>query len=200
MRRNISLLIFATICGVTLSEATLRLAVFGFPSWSHPVARLWRVGADNPKHGRFGSDTPMIIGRDDPVYGPRYQPGLKNLARTFDHGVFHISTSNRFIDAGWRDDRDKGEAPLLALGDSFTLCYGVESEHCWVNLLARKLGVEFANLGMDGGGQQKKHIAWNVGEVPTIQNSSFGVIMETTSTITGYMPNLALAGDQSDME
>jgi hypothetical protein len=79
-------------------------------------------------------------------------PGLQNYPVVFVDGVFHVSTSKRFTDAGFRDDRDEGDAPLLAIGDSFTGCFGVESQDCWVNLLAKDLGVKFANLGMWAGG------------------------------------------------
>lgn len=73
-----------------------------------------------------------------------------------------MSTSNRFPDAGFRDDRDSGDAPLLALGDSFTGCFGVESDECWGTLLARDLGVEFANLGMwAGGGIEQVRLAFS---------------------------------------
>ncbi len=38
----------------------------------------------------------------------------------------------------------------VAIGDSFTVCYGVPAGDCWVNLLSRKTARPIANLGVSG--------------------------------------------------
>lgn len=162
MAAGVSLLsLFGAFAGLLCAEIGLRLAVAAVPSWSHPVAKSWRLNAERPP-------IPTAIGLDDWTYGARYVPGLKRYPEAFEEGVFHVSTSNRFRDAGFRDDRDSGDAPLLALGDSFTGCFGVESDECWVTLLARDLGVEFANLGMWAGGGSNRSAGWTGGAGRTI--------------------------------
>lgn len=135
----------AVVVGIILSEAGLRLVVLAFPSWPHPVVRSWQSDSRNRA-------APVVIGLDDWEYGTRYAPGLDKYREVFDEGEFHLSTSRRFPDAGFRDDRDSGDAGLVALGDSFTACFGVESRACWVNLLTEDLGGIAANLGVPATG------------------------------------------------
>lgn len=44
----------------------------------------------------------------------------------------------------------------LAFGDSFTFCWGVERENCWVETLEKKLGKEVKNFGVFGYGFMQK--------------------------------------------
>lgn len=54
-------------------------------------------------------------------------------------------------DIGFRP-MGKATAPPadIALGDSFTACFGVPDEFCWVNLLSERSGRAIANLGVSG--------------------------------------------------
>lgn len=133
IHQNFLLVVAALLGSLFICELGLRLAVMWFPSWSHPVARSWRQSEEY-----IGLEA--YIGMGDWVYGMRYAPGLKNFTQVFSDGVFHVSTSNRFTDVGFRDDRDAGDAPLLLLGDSFSGCYAIVSVDCWNNLLAKDLG------------------------------------------------------------
>jgi hypothetical protein len=54
-------------------------------------------------------------------------------------------------DIGFRPMGNAAAPPAdVALGDSFTACFGVPDESCWVNLLSQRSGRPIANLGVSG--------------------------------------------------
>jgi hypothetical protein len=88
----------------------------------------------------------------DPYLG--FKP-LPNIARTvtLDGVTAEIRTAPLVAaDVGFRDMGAKFSGPPtdIAVGDSFTVCYGVPSAECWVGLLAQRSGHSIANLGVSG--------------------------------------------------
>lgn len=46
----------------------------------------------------------------------------------------------------------------VAIGDSYTFCYGLSDEECWVEILQNKLGKEVLNLGVFGYGSAQEYL------------------------------------------
>ena len=90
----------------------------------------------------------------DTEVGYKYVPNLSGITVPFGrHQTYPISTvSLGHEDIGFRDDGLDGEPFAIVLGDSLVACDGVDREECWVELLERKMGKDFANLGVSGYG------------------------------------------------
>ncbi len=105
----------------------------------------------------------------DKDLGYKYAPGLTDFPVPFEGdeapGTYHISTvSLGYPDVGFRDDGFTGDPfdgahsrPFaLVIGDSYASCPSVEMEACWVELLERQTGQDFANLGVVGYSPQQE--------------------------------------------
>ena len=99
----------------------------------------------------------------DEDLGVKYPPDLINFSsptldgegrRISSHPVSTVSLGYQGI--GFRDDGIDSEAFAAAVGDSFTSCVGVEMKECWVEILEREVGQDFANLGIPGYGPQQE--------------------------------------------
>ncbi len=89
---------------------------------------------------------------DDKV-GYKFAPNISDMIVPFGDKSYTISTvSLGTDDTGFRDDGINGEPYAIVLGDSVTVCVGVNQAECWVELLEQKTGRDFANLGVSGYG------------------------------------------------
>jgi len=94
---------------------------------------------------------PSLVGdRDVRV---KYLPGLHGTY-ALTEGEWSVRTISLGFDdrIGFRDDGIDGQPFAVALGDSFTFCYGVDDDQCWVELLEQRTGLDFANLAVPGTG------------------------------------------------
>jgi hypothetical protein len=88
-------------------------------------------------------------------------PGLVDFTTPFSadaglEGSYPVSTiSLGYEDIGFRDDGIEAEAFAVVVGDSFASCAGVKMEACWVEILERDTGQDFANLGVITYGPQQ---------------------------------------------
>ena len=76
-----------------------------------------------------------------------------------DQGQATYSTSTvslGYKGVGFRDDGLQAGSFAVVVGDSFASCASVELEECWVELLERQAGRDFANLGVVGYAPQQE--------------------------------------------
>ena len=85
------------------------------------------------------------LGDDERLYG--YTP---DFAGEIETSEYHISLRTNSL--GFRDDEiDSEPSPILALGDSFTVGYGVQAQESWPERLSRELGgLGVFNAGVSG--------------------------------------------------
>jgi lysophospholipase L1-like esterase len=96
---------------------------------------------------------------DDKI-GVKYAPGLVNFpapiiddtGRWSDYPLSTVALG--YPDIGFKDDGIDGPPFAVAIGDSMTSCVGVKVEDCWVEVLERRSGLDFANLGVEGSSAQ----------------------------------------------
>lgn len=89
----------------------------------------------------------------DETLGYKYAPDLVDFAVPFEGdtgpGIYRVSTvSLGYADAGFRDDGLSGEVFAVVIGDSYASCASVAMETCWVEILERRTGQDWANLGV----------------------------------------------------
>jgi hypothetical protein len=95
----------------------------------------------------------------DKELGYKYARNLVDYPVAFedDQYTYTISTvSFDYKDIGFRDDGLNGEPFAIVVGDSFANCSRVEMDACWVELLEKNLGKDFANMGVLGYGPQQE--------------------------------------------
>ncbi len=98
--------------------------------------------------------------------GYAYAPGLVDYVIPAGEGdEYTVSTvSFGYDDIGFRDEGIDDQPFAVVIGDSFASCFRVEPETCWVELLEKKTGRDFANLGVPGyGPQQEQYMLLNYG-------------------------------------
>ena len=87
---------------------------------------------------------------DDPVYGKRIKANAR-ITRKTPEFVMEFRTNAQ----GFRQERivDNGSGPVIFLGDSFTMGYGVDEGEQFVALLQKRLGeLSLLNAGMGNNG------------------------------------------------
>ncbi|MFH1368216.1 MAG: hypothetical protein ABII64_03720 [Elusimicrobiota bacterium] len=86
-----------------------------------------------------------------PVLGTIFKPGVDVFLEGHPDFKYRVKTVG-FGDGsvGFRDDGLQGKAYAVVLGDSFAFSPGVEIENNWIELLEKKTGKDFANLGASG--------------------------------------------------
>ncbi|MFB0537184.1 MAG: SGNH/GDSL hydrolase family protein [Anaerolineae bacterium] len=101
--------------------------------------------------------------RPDENLGYVYAPDLVdypvpiNDTMVYTYSVSTVSLG--YDNVGFRDDGIDGEVDAIVLGDSFAICMGVEMQECWVEILEKETGRDFANLGvLDYSPQQELHM------------------------------------------
>jgi hypothetical protein len=105
------------------------------------LSRVSRLLAATYLHYRFDPD-PFLI--------RKLKLGLNIYvgAREFSYSFRTVSLGYEGI--GFRDDGINSECFAVALGDSFTEGWGVDGEDTWVELLEKKTGKDFVNMGVSG--------------------------------------------------
>ncbi len=106
-------------------------------------------------------DQPLKGLAPDPAMGYTYAPGLAAHPVPFEadqaQSTYSISTvSLGYNGVGFRDDGLHGGSFAVVVGDSYASCASVEPEECWVELLERQTGQDFANLGVVGYAPQQE--------------------------------------------
>lgn len=106
-------------------------------------------------------DQPLKGLAPDPDLGYTYAPGLAVHLVPFeaDQARAHYSISTvslGYHGVGFRDDGLQGGSFAVVIGDSYASCASVELEECWVELLERQSGRDFANLGVVGYAPQQE--------------------------------------------
>jgi len=88
----------------------------------------------------------------DPFLGYKPKPGVATTVKM--DGVTAELRTVRLAgdDIGFRDMGAPFNGPPadLAIGDSFTVCYGVAASDCWVSRLGRSTGRQIVDLGVSG--------------------------------------------------
>ncbi|MFC1592003.1 SGNH/GDSL hydrolase family protein [Thermodesulfobacteriota bacterium] len=95
--------------------------------------------------------------RWDPDLTYTVKPGIRFRWTNREYDI--VSRSNRL---GLRDNDDSLHAPeIIALGDSFTMGFGVEQEASFPQLLEKSLGLKVLNAGMNSYGTAREVILLN---------------------------------------
>jgi hypothetical protein len=97
----------------------------------------------------------------DDELGYKYAPHLHNFPVPFEadqgQGTYPISTvSLGYPEAGFRDDGIQGKPFTIVIGDSYASCASVVMEACWVEILEKQRGQDWANLGVVGYSPQQE--------------------------------------------
>jgi hypothetical protein len=106
-------------------------------------------------------DQPLKGLKPDETLGYLYTPDLVDFQVPFDDdttpNTYPVSTvSLGYNEAGFRDDGLAGETFAVVIGDSYASCASIEMKACWVELLERETGHDFANLGVVGYSPQQE--------------------------------------------
>jgi hypothetical protein len=137
----LALIVAGLLGGLVALEGMLRIAAWALPG---PIRRANRlVDADL----RWQE---MML--PDEFLGYKLRPGLETVD-SYESARAHLRTvALDGRDVGMRDLglSIPGKPVALAVGDSYTLCYGVEAPDCWVRQLAERLQTPIANLGVTG--------------------------------------------------
>lgn len=114
--------------------------------------RLWGLGGS--ALGLFANNyewTRFCRG-DERLYA-RLFPDLNEEPVRNRYDIFHITTSTLgFENIGFRTGESSGPWDGVVVGDSFTFCWGVEMQECWVSQLAEKTEMRLANLSLSNTG------------------------------------------------
>ncbi len=106
-----------------------------------------RLALPPPGFQPFGTFGRQQVVEPHPIRGHMSRPNLSLVAATRDYRV-DIRTN----DLGIRDDpltpRERGEWRALAIGDSYTVGFGVQAYESWPEYLAQELGVNVVNAGV----------------------------------------------------
>ncbi len=97
----------------------------------------------------------------DDDLGYKYAPGLVDFLVPFEgdegsQSYAVTTTSLGYADSGFRDDGLEGDAYAVVIGDSYANCASVALDECWVELLEKGVGRDFANLGVVGYSPQQE--------------------------------------------
>jgi hypothetical protein len=105
-------------------------------------------------------DMRLLTEPDPDLYYGMMPDAEGKLLPTLDLGLYHVRTSaihgGRL---GFRGDHSAGEAPIVMLGDSFALGWGVEEEDTIEEVLSAEVGLDVANLGVSGYAPQQALLA-----------------------------------------
>lgn len=146
--KAIVLLIIASLLfAIVVVEITTRL----IPGLTPPGVRAYFGGAEPENWGLMG----------DPYLGFKYPPDLVDFPApvvddkggTSSYPVSTVSLGYKKI--GFRDDGIQNEPFAIVVGDSFTSCFGVRMEQCWVEQLENSIARDFVNLGVTAYGPQQ---------------------------------------------
>jgi hypothetical protein len=97
----------------------------------------------------------------DDDLGYKYAPGLVDFLVPFEgdegpQSYAVTTTSLGYAGSGFRDDGLEGDAYAVVIGDSYANCASVALDECWVELLEKGIGRDFANLGVVGYSPQQE--------------------------------------------
>ncbi|HHT9119422.1 MAG TPA: SGNH/GDSL hydrolase family protein [Candidatus Hypogeohydataceae bacterium YC41] len=85
----------------------------------------------------------------DPLLGKKFKPNLNLTFGAKEHSHSFQTVTLGFTDIGFRDDGINSECFAVAIGDSFTEGF-IDGENVWVELLEKKTGLDFVNMGVGG--------------------------------------------------
>lgn len=103
-----------------------------------------------------------FLKRDD-FLGYVLNPGTTVKAVSREYSV-QYKIEDAFSDGqiGINDEPIREDIFALAFGDSYTFCWGVEREKCWVEITEGKIGREIVNFGVFGYGFIQKFRLFNI--------------------------------------
>lgn len=139
VRYGFAALAFGLSLAVAVVETVPRLLPGLMPARVQAVQRIYDARSSWQDMMRGDPDLGFVLKPDLDLTFP--SEGRSIGIRTVDLGVEHI---------GHRDVGTRAPFRAVALGDSFTFCDDSPAESCWVKLLAQRIGVSIANLGVNG--------------------------------------------------
>jgi lysophospholipase L1-like esterase len=142
MKRHTLFWIICIVVVVTSTAAVIEIScrlIAGTSSQLGYLLRYW--------------ETQALTAFEDPVTGGLMEKPRLNFTSLNREGQFIRVKTDRL---GFRNERDYDQAPILALGDSFTYGDGVSESQRWASVLAQKAGVEIyvVAAGLTGPAQQ----------------------------------------------